>query len=136
MIAPHKLPLSGKRCLHGQGDHVMVHYCARAAVAYVESILDLVPVIRVLIDKVRPKFLPHQKVDPHHLHCTSLRQILPDMPPYESDSSDEGEEYTETNVLLGYASEEPSGDTVSHLGGRPVCVPHHICGDATDGFQI
>ncbi|KAF2641430.1 hypothetical protein P280DRAFT_498252 [Massarina eburnea CBS 473.64] len=41
------------------------------------------------------------------------------MPPYESDSSDEGEDYTETNVLLGYASEKPSGDTVSHLGGHP-----------------
>lgn len=50
------------------------------------------------------------------------------MPPYESDSSDEGEELTETNVLLGYAAEEPSGDTVSHLGGRPVCIPHHVLG--------
>ncbi|KAF1956779.1 hypothetical protein CC80DRAFT_525552 [Byssothecium circinans] len=44
------------------------------------------------------------------------------MPPYESDSSDEGEEYTETNVLLGYASEEPSGDTISHLGGHPTWI--------------
>ncbi|KAF2252380.1 hypothetical protein BU26DRAFT_479997 [Trematosphaeria pertusa] len=41
------------------------------------------------------------------------------MPPYESDSSDEGEDYTETNVLLGYASKEATGDTVSHLGGQP-----------------
>ena len=42
------------------------------------------------------------------------------MPPYDSDSSDEGEDYTETNVLLGYAAKEPSGDNVSHLGGTPV----------------
>ncbi|CAI6338435.1 unnamed protein product [Periconia digitata] len=48
------------------------------------------------------------------------------MPPYESDSSDEGEEFTETNVLLGYAAEEPSGDTVSHLGGRPTWIDEKI----------
>ncbi|KAF2011594.1 hypothetical protein BU24DRAFT_443863 [Aaosphaeria arxii CBS 175.79] len=41
------------------------------------------------------------------------------MPPYDSDSSDEGEDYTETNVLLGYATQEETGDTISHLGGRP-----------------
>jgi pre-rRNA-processing protein TSR4 len=45
------------------------------------------------------------------------------MAPYDSDSSDEGEEYTETNVLLGYASKEASGDVVSHLGGHPVGSP-------------
>lgn len=45
------------------------------------------------------------------------------MPPYDSDSSDEGEDYTETNVLLGYASEEPSSDIISHIGGNPVCFP-------------
>jgi hypothetical protein len=43
------------------------------------------------------------------------------MAPYDSDSSGgEEDEYTETNVLLGYASKEPSDDTISHLGGRPV----------------
>ncbi|KAF1993282.1 hypothetical protein P154DRAFT_450626 [Amniculicola lignicola CBS 123094] len=41
------------------------------------------------------------------------------MAPYDSESSDEGEEFTETNVLLGYASNEPTGDTISHLGGHP-----------------
>ncbi|KAF2466661.1 uncharacterized protein BDR25DRAFT_336466 [Lindgomyces ingoldianus] len=41
------------------------------------------------------------------------------MPPYDSESSDEGENYTETNVLLGYASQEATGDTISHLGGYP-----------------
>ncbi|TVY42975.1 putative 20S rRNA accumulation protein [Lachnellula occidentalis] len=42
------------------------------------------------------------------------------MTPYESDSSGgEDNDYTETNVLLGYASKEPSDDTISHLGGRP-----------------
>ncbi|KAF9884046.1 hypothetical protein FE257_002331 [Aspergillus nanangensis] len=43
------------------------------------------------------------------------------MDPYDSDSSgfeDEGD-YTETNVLLGYASEEVLEDVVSHLGGWP-----------------
>lgn len=42
------------------------------------------------------------------------------MPRYDSDSSDDGEDYTETNVLLGYASKEPTGDSISHLGGQPV----------------
>jgi pre-rRNA-processing protein TSR4 len=42
------------------------------------------------------------------------------MPPYDSESSDEGEDYTETNVLLGYATEDATGDAVSHLGGAPV----------------
>ncbi|KAF4305581.1 hypothetical protein GTA08_BOTSDO06410 [Botryosphaeria dothidea] len=42
------------------------------------------------------------------------------MPSYDSDSSgDEGSEYTETNVLLGYASKEPTDDNFSQLGGRP-----------------
>ncbi|KAK8075931.1 20S rRNA accumulation protein 4 [Apiospora phragmitis] len=43
------------------------------------------------------------------------------MAPYDSDSSggEEEEEYTETNVLLGYASQDPDDDTISRLGGRP-----------------
>ncbi|KAK0109948.1 hypothetical protein ONS95_002615 [Cadophora gregata] len=42
------------------------------------------------------------------------------MPPYDSDSSGgEDDDYTETNVLLGYASKEASDDTISYLGGRP-----------------
>ena len=36
-----------------------------------------------------------------------------------SDSSDEGE-ITTTSVLLGYASEDPTGDDISYLGGSPV----------------
>ncbi|KAK7192938.1 PCD protein 2 C-terminal domain-containing protein [Paraphaeosphaeria sporulosa] len=44
------------------------------------------------------------------------------MPPYDSDSSDEGEEYTETNTLLGYASQGASGDAISHLGGSPAWI--------------
>lgn len=40
---------------------------------------------------------------------------------YDSDSSGgDDNDYTETNVLLGYASEEPSDDTISQLGGLPV----------------
>ncbi|KAL2839078.1 programmed cell death protein 2 [Aspergillus pseudoustus] len=43
------------------------------------------------------------------------------MDPYDSDSSgfeDEGD-YTETGVVLGYASEEIIEDTITHLGGWP-----------------
>ncbi len=44
------------------------------------------------------------------------------MDSYDSDSSlEEDKEYTETNVNLGYASKEPTGDSISHLGGFPVC---------------
>lgn len=44
------------------------------------------------------------------------------MAPYDSDSSGgEDEDFTETNVLLGYASKEAGDDTISYLGGRPVC---------------
>ncbi|KAJ4348350.1 uncharacterized protein N0V89_009724 [Didymosphaeria variabile] len=44
------------------------------------------------------------------------------MPPVDSDSSDEGEDYTETNTLLGYASQSASGDAISHLGGSPAWI--------------
>lgn len=38
-----------------------------------------------------------------------------------SDSSaDEEEQYTTTNIMLGYASKEPTDDSVSQLGGFPV----------------
>ncbi len=43
------------------------------------------------------------------------------MAPYVSDSSGgEEDDFTETNVLLGYASKEVGDDTISYLGGRPV----------------
>ncbi|KAK2735688.1 hypothetical protein FQN55_002050 [Onygenales sp. PD_40] len=43
------------------------------------------------------------------------------MDPYDSDSSgmDDAGDYTETSVLLGYAAEEASDDSISHLGGWP-----------------
>ncbi|SPQ24434.1 79a7ac15-9499-4c30-9e4a-2f4fa67f710a [Thermothielavioides terrestris] len=42
------------------------------------------------------------------------------MAPYDSDSSGaEDGDYTETNVLLGYASVDANGEEVSRLGGRP-----------------
>ena len=41
------------------------------------------------------------------------------MADYDSDSSGNGEDI-ETNVLLGYASKEPTGDDFSPLGGQPV----------------
>lgn len=44
------------------------------------------------------------------------------MAPYDSDDSlDDDQDYTETEVLLGYASKDPNGETISKLGGRPVC---------------
>lgn len=56
------------------------------------------------------------------------------MDPYDSDSTgleDEGD-YTDTGVLLGYASKEAVDDNISHLGGWPVCqvisILHHMHG--------
>lgn len=36
-------------------------------------------------------------------------------------SDDETDTFTTTNVLLGYASKEPTDDSFSQLGGHPVC---------------
>jgi len=44
------------------------------------------------------------------------------MAPYDSDSSDDEKDYTETNVLLGYATKDATGDAISHIGGAPVCI--------------
>ncbi|KAI1654393.1 programmed cell death protein 2 [Daldinia decipiens] len=42
------------------------------------------------------------------------------MAPYDSDSSaGEEDDFTETNVLLGYASRDAGDDFISRLGGRP-----------------
>lgn len=43
------------------------------------------------------------------------------MADYDSDSSGAGND-VETNVLLGYASKEPTEDDFSQLGGHPVRV--------------
>jgi len=58
-------------------------------------------------------------------------QIIPyadniKMPPYDSESGEEDEDYTQTNVLLGYATTEATGDAVSHLGGAPVSLAAHF----------
>ena len=45
------------------------------------------------------------------------------MAEYDSDSSAGGEN-VKTNVLLGYASKEPTVDDFSQLGGQPVCLPN------------
>lgn len=46
------------------------------------------------------------------------------MAPYDSDDSlDDDQDYTETDVLLGYASKDSNGETISKLGGRPVRDP-------------
>lgn len=42
------------------------------------------------------------------------------MAPYDSDSEIEDQDFTETNVLLGYASKDADEDTISRLGGVPV----------------
>ena len=39
---------------------------------------------------------------------------------YDSDSSGGDESFTETSVIIGYASQKPNDDTISHLGGYPV----------------
>ncbi|KAI1805821.1 programmed cell death protein 2 [Daldinia bambusicola] len=42
------------------------------------------------------------------------------MAPYDSDSSaGEEDDFTETNVLLGYASRDSADESISRLGGRP-----------------
>ncbi|KAG5297321.1 PDCD2_C domain-containing protein [Histoplasma ohiense] len=43
------------------------------------------------------------------------------MDPYDSDSSGI-EDFTETNVLLGYADDNASDDSISHLGGWPTWI--------------
>ena len=40
-------------------------------------------------------------------------------------SSDEESEYRTTNTTLGYASLEPTGDDISHIGGHPVSLVIH-----------
>lgn len=46
------------------------------------------------------------------------------MAPYDSDSSGaEDDDFTETNVLLGYASADANGEEISRLGGQPVRRP-------------
>lgn len=46
---------------------------------------------------------------------------------YDSDSSgEELDDYATTNVLLGYASKEPTDDSISQLGGHPVCFEVHV----------
>jgi hypothetical protein len=57
---------------------------------------------------------------PKHSNATETHRKAARMPPYDSESSDDGEDYTETNVLLGYATKQATGDAVSHLGGAPV----------------
>jgi pre-rRNA-processing protein TSR4 len=43
------------------------------------------------------------------------------MDSYDSDSSaGEDAPYTETSILLGYSSKEPTDDSISHLGAHPV----------------
>jgi len=40
---------------------------------------------------------------------------------YDSDSSGEGDQgFSSTKVLLGYTSRDPTEDSISHLGGKPV----------------
>jgi pre-rRNA-processing protein TSR4 len=44
------------------------------------------------------------------------------MAAYDSDSSGGGDaDFTETSVLLGYASKALTDDAFSQLGGHPVC---------------
>jgi hypothetical protein len=69
------------------------------------------------------KLLRKKKVATGLICCASTHEAGEDniMAPYDSDSSaGEEEDFTETNVLLGYASKEPGDDSTTRLGGRPV----------------
>lgn len=71
---------------------------------------------------IRKKVPPPQplRLDAGH-RVDEESYIFYKMAPYDSDSSDgEDGDYTVTNVLLGYTSDEARDDTISHLGGRPV----------------
>ena len=59
------------------------------------------------------------------------------MAPYDNDSSGaEDDDFTETNVLLGYASADANGEQTSRLGGHPVCLtPSSLCFAALRGLQ-
>ena len=48
------------------------------------------------------------------------------MPTYDSDSSEDAEDYSTTNVTLGYATADPTGDEISHLGGYPTWLDPSI----------
>jgi hypothetical protein len=51
----------------------------------------------------------------------------------DSDSSlGDQTEYTETSVLLGYASKEATEDAISHLGGVPVSTSPPSCNYLTN----
>lgn len=73
----------------------------------------------------KKKIWTHQQIE----HTTERSHTT--MPPYDSESSDEGEDFAETNVLLGYATREATGDAISHLGGAPVSpargLRRHTC---------
>jgi hypothetical protein len=57
----------------------------------------------------------------HLVALYEIRHRPSRMAPYDSDSSaGEEEDFTETNVLLGYASKDADDDTISRVGGRPV----------------
>jgi pre-rRNA-processing protein TSR4 len=53
---------------------------------------------------------------PRHFQHSAATSI---MPSYDSDSSDDGQDYSITNVTLGYASTESTGDEISQIGGHP-----------------
>lgn len=64
-----------------------------------------------------------ERKDIHTLHLSHISRLgntSNTMDPYDSDSSLEDEDFTETATLLGYPSEELIEDTISHLGGWPV----------------
>lgn len=39
---------------------------------------------------------------------------------YDSESDIDDQDFTETDVLLGYAQKEAGADAITHLGGTPV----------------
>src|SRR5688572_6204308 len=89
----------------------------------VSSALSLKKMSQVLARPAPPaprlNILPvHNNSQALYLDTSSLQSLQPaEMAPYDSDSSGgEDDDFTETNVLLGYASKEASDDTISYLG--------------------
>lgn len=66
------------------------------------------------------------RLSQHFFEARGCQFLHTTMDPYDSDSSLD-EDFTETSVLLGYAAEEVIEDTISHLGGWPVCsLPNQL----------
>jgi hypothetical protein len=86
----------------------------------IQAAVALMPATyKIVIDKI--KEIQHWWTIFYSTKHFIQAELLFPMNAYDSDSSaGDDSPYTETSVLLGYASKEPTDDTISHLGGHPV----------------